>query len=102
MSMIIVEFSIAPLGVSESISRYVAEAIRVLEAEGVKYQLTPMCTIFEVENIEDAFKIIVKAHNAVLKAGAKRVLTSIKIDDRRDVERKMEDKVKSVLDKLKG
>jgi len=100
--MVIVEFSIAPVGVGESLSKYVAEAIKVLEAEGVKYQLTPMCTIFEVDSVEDAFKIILKAHDAVFKAGARRVLTSIKIDDRRDIVRRMEDKVKSVLEKLEG
>ena len=100
--MVIVEFSIAPVGVGESLSKYVAEAIKVLEAEGVKYQLTPMCTIFEADSVEDAFRIILKAHDAVFKAGARRVLTSIKIDDRRDIVRRMEDKVKSVLEKLEG
>lgn len=98
--MVIIEISVVPIGVGESLSKYVAEAIRKLQELNVKYQLTPMCTIFEASNINEAFKIIAQVHEAVFKAGAKRVVTSIKIDDRRDVKRKMEDKVKSVTEKL--
>ncbi|HDO19959.1 MAG: MTH1187 family thiamine-binding protein [archaeon GB-1845-036] len=98
--MIIVEFSVVPIGRGESVSKYVAEAIKILENENIKYEVTPMGTIFETERLSYAFNIIEKAHEAVIRAGAKRVITSIKIDDRRDKERKMEDKVKSVLERL--
>jgi uncharacterized protein YqgV (UPF0045/DUF77 family) len=40
------------------------------------------------------------AHEAIFKAGAKRVVTDIKIDDRRDEPRKMEDKVEKVKREL--
>jgi len=100
--VIIIEFSIVPLGVGISVSKFVAEAVKVLEEEGVNYKLTPMCTIFEVDSIDRAFEIIAKAHKAVINIGAQRVLTSIKIDDRRDIERKMDDKVKSVMVRLKS
>jgi len=99
--LIIVEFSIVPLGVGISVSKFVAEAVKVLDEEGINYEVTPMCTVFEAEDIDRALEIIAKAHKAVVKAGAMRVLTSIKIDDRRDIERKMKDKVRSVLEKLR-
>lgn len=95
--MIIVEFSVVPLGTSStSLSNYVSRACREVEKSGVHYMITPMGTIIETDTIDKALEVIKRAHEAVIKAGAKRVSTSIKIDDRRDKERRMEDKVKAV------
>ncbi len=99
--MVIVEFIIVPLG-EESLSGYVAEVVKLLERKGVKYQLTPMSTVMEVPTVEEAFDVIREAHEAMFQLGAKRVSTTVRIDDRRDRERHMEDKVKSVLEKLSG
>ena len=97
--MVIVEFVIVPLG-EKSLSRYVAEVIKLLEKKGVKYQLTPMATIIETKTVREAFYIIEEAHELMFNLGAERVSTTIRIDDRRDRERHMEDKVKSVLEKV--
>ncbi|AHL23731.1 MTH1187 family thiamine-binding protein [Thermococcus nautili] len=97
--MVIVEFVIVPLG-EKSLSRYVAEVIKLLERKGVKYQLTPMATIIETKTVREAFDIIEEAHELMFKLGAERVSTTIRIDDRRDKDRHMEDKVKSVLEKV--
>lgn len=99
--MIIVEFAIVPLG-EKSLSRYVAEVVKLLERKGIKYQLTPMSTIMEVPTVREAFEIIEEAHELMFKLGAERVSTTVRIDDRRDKERHMEDKVKSVLEKARG
>ncbi|WP_297501251.1 MTH1187 family thiamine-binding protein [Thermococcus sp.] len=99
--MVIVEFIIVPLG-EESLSRYVAEVIKLLEGRGIKYQLTPMSTIIEVPTVRDALDVIGETHELMFKMGAKRVSTTIRIDDRRDKERHMEDKVKSVMEKVRG
>ncbi|ASJ06491.1 MTH1187 family thiamine-binding protein [Thermococcus pacificus] len=99
--MVIVEFVVVPLG-ERSLSRYVAEVVKLLESKGVKYQLTPMSTIIEVPTVKDAFAVIEEAHELMFKLGAERVSTTIRIDDRRDKERKMEDKVKSVMEKVRG
>ena len=96
---VIIEFVIVPLG-EISLSRYVAEVVKFLEKKGVKYQLTPMATVIEVPTVGEGLRIIEEAHELMFKIGAKRVSTSIRIDDRRDRERKMEDKVKSVLKKV--
>ncbi|GAB6135955.1 MTH1187 family thiamine-binding protein [Thermococcus prieurii] len=97
--MVIVEFVVVPLG-EKSLSRYVAEVIKLLERKGVKYQLTPMATIIETDTVGKAFEIIEEAHELMFKLGAERVSTTVRIDDRRDKERHMEDKVKSVLEKV--
>ena len=99
--MVIVEFVVVPLG-ERSLSGYVAEIVKLLERKGVKYQLTPMATIIEVPTVRDAFDIIEEAHELMFKLGAERVSTTVRIDDRRDKERKMEDKVKSVMEKVRG
>ena len=98
--MVIVELSIIPLGVGTSISKFLAPALKELEKWGVKYEITPMCTIFEAENINEALRIAGAMHEAVFKADVKRVVTSIRIDDRRDKKRGMEEKVKSLKSKL--
>ena len=95
--VVIVDFSIVPLGSGSSVSKLIAEAVKELERLDVKYQLTPMSTIYEASNIEEAFKVAEAAHEAVFKAGAVRLLTTIKVDDRRDMERvNKEEKVESV------
>lgn len=94
---VIVEFSIIPLGKGISVSRYLADALKELDKLGVRYSITPMCTIFEAESVGAAFDLVEEAHKAVFKAGANRVVTTVKIDDRRDIERGMEEKVESLM-----
>ncbi|MDH5806958.1 MAG: MTH1187 family thiamine-binding protein [Candidatus Methanomethylicaceae archaeon] len=92
--MIIVEFAVIPLGTgSTSLSDYVAEVCKEVKNSGVRYTITPMGTIIEGEDLKELFEVIKRAHEAAIKVGAKRVVTVIKIDDRRDKPRKMEDKV---------
>jgi len=93
---VIVEFSVVPLGEGTSVSRFVARAVKELEERGVKHVTTPMSTIIEGESLEEALEHVRSVHEAVFKAGAKRVVTVIKIDDRRDVERTMDDKLRSL------
>lgn len=98
--MIIIEFAVVPLGTgSTSLSDYVAEVCKEVKASGVRYTVTPMGTIIEGEDLKELLEVIRKAHETAIKAGAKRVLTVIKIDDRRDKPRKMEDKVEALKEK---
>ncbi|MBU4534683.1 MAG: MTH1187 family thiamine-binding protein [Euryarchaeota archaeon] len=99
--MITAELTIIPVGTSStSLSNYVAAAVLALDKRGIKYQISGMGTQIESENLEDLFKAIASAHEAVIKEGANRVSTSIKIDDRRDSNRGLADKVASVKKKL--
>jgi uncharacterized protein (TIGR00106 family) len=93
---VIVEFSIVPLGEGLSVSKLLAPAVEELEKREVKYEITSMGTIFEAKNIQEAFWLVAEAHEAVFGEGVKRVVTSVRIDDRRDGERSMEDKVESL------
>jgi len=93
---VVVELNIIPLGEGDSVSKLLAPALKELEKSGVKHSITPMCTIFEAESVDEAFRLAKVAHEAVFKTGVKRVVTTIKIDDRRDSEREMEEKVESL------
>ncbi|MCC6013507.1 MAG: MTH1187 family thiamine-binding protein [Candidatus Verstraetearchaeota archaeon] len=92
--MIIAEFTVIPMGTgSTSVSDYIAEVCKEVKNSGLRYMVTPMGTIIESENLDEIFNVIKKAHEVMVKMGIKRIVTTIKIDDRRDKERKMEDKV---------
>lgn len=93
---VIVEFSIIPLGKGISVSKFLVPALKELDKRKVKHEITSMCTIFEANTVKEAFDLVRAAHEAVFKAGVKRVVTTIKIDDRRDVRRGMEEKVESL------
>ncbi|WP_040949162.1 MTH1187 family thiamine-binding protein [Gorillibacterium massiliense] len=101
--MAIAEVTIVPLGTATpSVSRYVAEVHKVLEQaeEAVKFQMTPMSTIIEGD-LNDILAVIRRMHEVPFTKGAERVSTSIRIDDRRDIAGSMEQKIRSVQEKLK-
>jgi uncharacterized protein (TIGR00106 family) len=99
--MITAELTIIPIGTSKtSLSKYIAAAVSAIDSNGIKYELTGMGTLLESNDLGKIFSAITDAHEAVFKTGAERVATSIKIDERRDEERTIKDKVSSVTHKL--
>jgi len=102
--MPIMEISVVPIGTETvSLSEYVADSIKVLKKnKSIIYQLTSMGTIVEADTIEELFDIAGRMHNAVFNDRITRVVTTIKIDDRRGKKLSMDGKVKSVQQKLKG
>ena len=103
MGKVIAEVSFSPLGTpSPSLSRYVQAALAVLrEHSEVEYQLNPMGTVIEGER-RDVINVIEEMNEAVFAAGALRVGTTLKIDERRDKETSMAHKVESVRGALAG
>jgi uncharacterized protein (TIGR00106 family) len=88
--------SIAPVGVGTSVGRFVAAALRVAQRQRrVRHRLDPMFTTLEGE-LSEIFALIQRMQEAVFEAGAARVSTVIKIDERRDQRVSMEDKPRSV------
>jgi uncharacterized protein (TIGR00106 family) len=100
--MAIIAVSIAPLGEGTSVSKYVAAAEKVLREDSrVKFRLDPMFTTIQGD-LDVCLEVAKKMHEAVFAAGAKRVSTVIKIDDRRDKPLDMDAKIRSVEEKLKS
>lgn len=99
--MAIAEVTVIPIGTgTTSLSSYVADLQRVLQQQkNITYTLTSMSTIIE-GSLDDIFSAIRAIHEAPFYLDAKRVSTSIKIDDRRDKESSSEQKLRSVMEKL--
>ena len=94
--MIIAQVSITPIGVGTSVSEYVKAALEEIKKGRVRYEVNAMSTVIEVESLEKLFEVIKRAHQAVIERGAKRVITEIKIDDRKDKDATIESKVRAV------
>ena len=94
--MIISQLSISPLGEGVSVSQYVKKVIKIIEKYNVKCETNAMATIIETKDLETLFKIIQEAHMAVVNTGAKRIITELKIDDRRDKNATVDSKLNSL------
>jgi len=92
------QFSVVPVGKGESLSRYVAAALKEVEKSGLDYRLTAMSTIVEGET-DEVFALLKRCHATVRKL-APRVLTTIIIDDRKAGKNRIRAKVESVEQKL--
>ena len=101
--MAIVEINIIPLGTkAPSVSKHIANALRVIEKEkDIKYELTPMGTVIEGD-LDKILDLARKMHGVTFSDKVKRVITTIKIDERHDKDSNMIMKVKSVKKKLKA
>ena len=99
--MAIAEVSVVPLGTkTPSVSQYVARAVKVLEREkNMKYEMTAMGTIIEGD-LDRILAVVRKMHEEIFGEGVTRVLTTVKIDDRRDKPQTMKAKLDSVRNKL--
>lgn len=100
--MAILEISVVPLGTGDtSLSAYVADCLRVLKQEKVRYELSSMGTNIEGD-LKDLIRIALKMHQVPFRKGARRVVTTLKIDDRRDKKGTLEGKKKAVQNKLEN
>ena len=93
------EVSIVPLDKgAEGLSQYVAGTIKIIQESGLDYEMNAMATIIEGPP-EKVFDVIRKCHENMLDQ-SDRILTSIKIDDRRGAEGSIRREVRSVEEKL--
>ncbi len=98
--MAIMEISIVPLGTEEtSLSSYVADCLRVLKGSNLPYELSAMGTNVQGD-LKQLIGVALKMHQVPFKKGARRVVTTIKIDDRRDKKGTLAGKKKAVQTKL--
>ena len=78
--MVLLEFSMAPLGQGDSVSHQVARILDLIDRSGVPYQLTPMGTILEGK--WPAVMAVVTACFETLQAECSRIGIQIKVDYR--------------------
>ena len=92
--MIIAEFSMTPIGVGESVGRYVSKCVSIVDKSGLQYKLGPMGTCIEGE-WNEVFELIHKCLKA-LENDCNRVSISIKVDYRKKRSGGLNGKVASI------
>lgn len=96
--MVLLEMSIVPLGQGESVSKYVAQCVDLVDRSGLNYELHAMGTIVEGE-LAQVLDLMRQCIEAVAKA-SNRVTCTAKIDYRQGVQGTLQSKVASVEQKL--
>ena len=97
----IADVCVIPIGIGVSVSREVTECERILRESGLKTRLHAYGTNVEGE-WDLVFAAIKRCHEALHAMGVVRISTSIRVGTRTDKPQTMEDKVRSVEEKLAG
>ena len=97
----IADFCIVPIGVGVSVSKYIAACQLIFKEAGLKTNMHAYGTNIEGD-WDTVFEAIKQCHETVHEMGTPRITATLKIGTRIDQEQTMEDKVQSVLDKLKN
>ena len=95
---VIVDFAIFPMDKGESLSPYVARAIKVINESGLPHKLHPMGSCIEGE-WEEVMAVVNKCFE-VLKPDCNRININFKADYRKSEPGRMERKIASVESKL--
>ncbi|MFQ5716574.1 MAG: MTH1187 family thiamine-binding protein [Nitrospinales bacterium] len=96
--MVLLEFSMSPLGKGESVSAYVGRSLKIIDDSGLDYRLNPMGTVLEGE-WDEAMAVVKKCYEA-MKSDCERISCSIKIDYRKGHAGRLESKTASVESRL--
>ena len=96
---VLIDVSIVPLGVGLSLSPYVAACERVFNDAGLTTALHAYGTNVEGE-WDEVFGAVKRCHEVLHGMGAPRISTNMRLGTRTDRSQSMEEKVRSVLEKL--
>ncbi len=96
--MTLLEFSMTPLDKGESVSKYVARSLDVIDKSGLEYKLNPMGTVIEGEI--DELLDVVKQCFSVMQNDCNRIITTMKLDYRKGKSGRIASKIESVESKL--
>jgi uncharacterized protein (TIGR00106 family) len=97
---VIADICVVPLGVGVSLSPYVAACERVLQDAGLHPRLHAYGTNVEGE-WDQVMEALRRCHEVVHQMGAPRISTSLRLGTRVDRPQRMEDKIRSVEEKLR-
>jgi len=96
----IMEISVIPVGkAGPSLGDAVVGVLKVAEKRGVNYEVNAMGTTIEGD-LDTLFSVAREMHEVCFGLGYPRVQTIVKLDDRRDRDVSMKQKVESVKTKL--
>lgn len=92
--MVLLDFSMTPLGQGESVGPYVARCLKVVQASGLDYRLHAMGTILEGD-WDEVFAVVRRCFET-LKDDCARITCTIKVDYREGPAGRLESKVRRV------
>lgn len=96
---VMIDLCVIPLGVGVSVSEYVTACQRVLVEAGLEHQLHAYGTNIEGD-WDEVMAAVKRCHEVLHEMGAPRISSSMRLGTRTDREQSMQDKVRSVTDKL--
>jgi uncharacterized protein (TIGR00106 family) len=96
--MVLLEFSMSPLTKGESVGKYVARSLAVIEKSGLDYRLHAMGTILEGE-WDEVFAVVQQCYE-VMRKDCNRISIAIKVDYRKGRTGRLHGKVASVEKRL--
>ncbi|MBI2956906.1 MAG: MTH1187 family thiamine-binding protein [Acidobacteria bacterium] len=94
----LMELSVIPLGRGRSISADLADVVKLIDASGLDYRLTPTGTV--IEGDWDPLMDLAKKCHAAMRGKTERVITLMKIDDYEQRTGRITAAVKSVEEKV--
>lgn len=96
--MVLLEFSMSPLGKGESVGKYVSRSLDIIDRSGVEYQLNPMGTVLEGE-WNEVFDVVRRCFERMRK-DCNRISCVIKVDYRKNHRGRLVSKTASVEKRL--
>lgn len=96
---VLLEFAMFPTDKGESVSPYVGRILKAIDASGLPYQLTPMGTIVEADELAQVLALVEEAYRQ-LEPDCNRVYSSLKLDIRKGTGGRIKKKVQSVEEKI--
>ena len=92
--MLLAEFSIWPMDKGESVGKYVARALDIVDRSGLAYKLGPLGTCIEGE--WPAVMAVIQQCYEELAKDSNRIACTVKMDWRRGQSGRLESKVRTV------
>src|SRR5205809_3109020 len=96
--MVLLEFSMSPLGKGESGGKYAARSLEIVVKRWVDYRLNPMGTVLEGD-WDDVLGVVKQCFER-MKKDCNRISCSIKVDYRKGAQGRLHAKVASVGKRL--
>ena len=98
---VIADLCIVPVGIGVSVSREIAVCERILTEAGLKTKLHAYGTNIEGE-WDDVFAAVKRCHEELHDMGVPRISSTMRFGTRTDRDQTMDDKVRSVEQKLQS
>ncbi len=93
------EFSVVPLDKGATgLSQFVADSLKIIESSGLDYEIHALGTLVEGSS-EEVWAVIRQCHEH-MAAISDRVVTTVKIDDRKGATDRIRGKVRAVEEKM--